>query len=199
MQRNFNHFSFLVVASLALSLAVSLPGAAQGQRPMARGMMGQNQDPLAPLKNALQAAGATALSVDQETNINNLITNFRGINRPAAPSTDVQAARLNYDKAILAGDLAAADNQIQLLVNDQMSQTNARMQAEAAFAVSVVKAIFADQLSALQQRMGSGGLVGLLGSLGGGPGRGPGGPGPGRGMQGQAGAQGPMRGAAIKK
>ena len=66
------------------------------------------------------------------------------------------------------------------------------MNAEAAFAMAVVQVLIADQVNLLQKRMGSGGLVGMLQSLAGGPGgpgRGPGGPGPGRGGMGQG--QGP--------
>ena len=198
MMIRYQRTPLLSLAALALSMAMLLPGTALAQRQAGRGMANAatevqpNPDLLRPLKNALQAAGAPEFTTDQETSIKNLITNFRAANRPVQPDGNVQADRLKYDEAILTGNTAAVSAQINNMVSRQVSQIGARMNAEAAFTMAVVQALTADQVNLLQKRMGSGGLVGMLQSLAGGPGgpgRGPGGPGPGRGGMGQG--QGP--------
>ena len=83
----------VVVMSVQLALA-------QGTRPQ--------RDALGGLKHALQEASAAALTSDQETALNTLISSFRENNRPTGPSTEIQAARKAYDDAILAGNADAA-------------------------------------------------------------------------------------------
>jgi hypothetical protein len=207
MENRMNRISLLLAATLALCLLIAMPGAAFAQRParvMANpGQMMQNRDPLQSLKNALQAAGAAVLSPDQETYINGLISDFRAAHKPASPSADIQAARIALDDAILAQNSGVAGTAIKTITDNQTTQTYLNMLNAAAFAISVVKELTPDQIKLLQNRTGTGGLVGLIESLVGGPGgllqRGPGGPGQGRGAQGQGvGVQGQGR-VAVKK
>lgn len=191
MENRINRISLWLAATLALCLLIALPGAAFAQRSgrimVNPGQMIQNRDPLLPLKNALQAAGAQALSSDQETYINGLISDFRAANKPAPPSADVQSARIAMDDAILGQNSGLAGSAIKTITNDQAAQTYSNMINTAAFAISVVKELTPDQINLLQKRMGTRGLVGLIESLAGGPGglfqRGSGGPGQGRGAQ----------------
>ena len=191
MKNNINGFRARYLMAIAFCMVAMLAGTALAQGRMGRMGGGQPWDLLMPLKNALQNAGAAALSSDQETKIKTLITNFRAANPPAAPSADVQAARLAYDNAILAGQATAAAAQIPTLVANQTSQASGRMMADATFAIAAVQALGSDQVTALVNRMGSGGVVRLIESLAGGPG------GMGRGI-GPAGF-GMGRGNPIKK
>ena len=193
MENRMNRTGILLAATLGLCLLTALPGAALAQR--GRILVNspqtiQNRDPLLPLKNALQAAGAVALSSDQETKINGLISDFRTANKPASPSADVQAARIALDESILGNKLDDAAKAINTIIKAQTTQTQTSMVNTAVFASSVVTELTADQITPLKTRMGTGGLVSLIESLVGGPGgllgRGPGGSGQGRGAQGQA-------------
>jgi hypothetical protein len=194
MKMRYQRTPLLFLTVLALAMALLLPGNAPAQRQAGRGMAnaateGQpNPDLLSPLKNALQAAGAPELTTDQETSIKNLIANFRAASRPVPPDGNAQADRLKYDEAILTGDTAAVSAQISKMANHQFSQISARMNAEAAFTMAVAQVLTADQVNLLQKRMGSGGIVGMLQSLAGGPG------GPGRG----AGRGGMGQGPAVQ-
>lgn len=131
-----------------------------------------------PLVNALQQAGAPALTADQAKQIMFLLEDFRAMSRSAAPSGTVQQARSNYETAILNGDLAAATAQIPILAAEQASNAPVRMQAEAALAVSILKVLQAngEQLALLKTSMNGNQLARLLLSFGGGggPGQGPG-------------------------
>lgn len=205
MKIRYRRTPLLFLAAFALSMALLLPGTALAQRQAGRGMANAatevqpNPDLLGPLKNALQAAGAPELTTDQETSIKNLITNFRAANQPVPPDGNAQADRLKYDEAILSGNTAAVSAQINKMVSYQVGQISARMNAEAAFTMAVVQVLTADQVNLLQKRMGSGGLVGMLQSLAGGPG----GPGRGFGRGGMGRGQGPgvqgMGPGVIKK
>ncbi len=170
MNKRIKRFHVGYLTAIALCMVAMLAGTALAQGRMGRMGQGQPQNLLMPLKNALQNAGAVALSSDQETKISTLITNFRAANQPAAPSADVQAARLKYDDAILAGQTAVASAQIPILVANQTSQASSRLMSDAAFAMAVVQVLTPDQVSTLVNRMGSGGVVRMVESLAGGPG-----------------------------
>jgi hypothetical protein len=176
MNKRINRLRVGYLMVIALCMVAMLAGTALAQGRMGRMGQGQPQDLLMPLKNALENAGAVALSSDQETRISTLIANFRAANPPTTPSADFQAARLKYDDAILASQTAVASAQIPILVATQTSQAGTRLLADTAFAIAVVQALTADQVGALAKRMGSGGVVRLIESLAGGPG------GMGRGM-----------------
>jgi hypothetical protein len=140
-------------------------------------------DPLAGLKNALQNAGASALTSDQESSINALLQAYRSTHGKPSPNAVVQAARTAYENAILNGDSAAAASQAAILGNAQASEMAQRETDAAALAISVENVLKTEsgQTAALISRMGSSAFVRLLLSLGGGPrgfGPRPGGPPP---------------------
>lgn len=153
---------------LCITLASVQLAMAQGVRP--------TRDTLAGLKHALQEAGAAALTADQESALNTLITAFRENNRPQEPSTELQAAHKAYNDAILAGNADAAKVAQAQLDSLFAALSAARQQARITFDVSAVKILTSAQVSALVQKFDEGRVVGLIGSLAGGPG-GPGGPG----------------------
>jgi hypothetical protein len=174
-----NRFNLTIIVALVLCLAAALPALAQrpgprfGQRALAQSATAP--DHLAPLKRALQAAGAPALTTDiQEPQINTLITNFRASHTPQTPNPAVQAARAAYDDAILHEQLTAAAAQIPTIVNEMTANASTRLHDGADFAISVVKALNAAQINALVTKFGTDRTARLLESLAGGPGFGPG-------------------------
>ena len=167
----------LLIPLLALAL-VSGTAATMAQTEMPA------RDNLAGLKNALQNAGAAALTSTQESSINSLIADFRGAHKPS-PNTALQTARTAYENAILSGDQVTAAAQAQVIGNAQSAQMVQRETDAAVFAIGVVNILKTQsgQLEALIAKMGSGGAARLLLSLAGGPG-GPAGSGRGRGPAG---------------
>lgn len=177
MNLRTNRIRLPLVAALALCLAGALSIAVPQQDPPGQRGPAQPADPLRQLNNALQQAGAPLLTEDQAKQILAIIEDFRTSTRPAPPSSAVQQARLNYETAILNGDLAAATVQIPTLVGEQTANAPVRMQGEAALAINVLKVLRtnADQLALLQKSMNRSQLVRLLQSFvgGGGAGQGP--------------------------
>jgi hypothetical protein len=151
------------------------------------------RDNLAGLKNALEIAGAPALSSTQESSLTALIAEFRSAHKPPQ-NTALQTARTAYENAILSGDSATAASQAVVIGNTQSVEMVQRESDAAVFAINVVNILKTQsgQLDALISKMGSSGAVRLLMNLVGGPGGpgrgGPGGPGgPGTGGRGPAG------------
>ena len=162
----------LIVGVVLLAMA-QVPG--PGPRP--------EMDPLRPLKQALEDAGAQQLSSDQEGQLRALVKSFHDSQPRPGPDDPMRAAHRAYDQAILAGDVAAAQAQATTIANQMAATGSAQLRAEAGFQVQVLNILKAagNQLPALLQRFGSAGLPGLLKSPLGGPGfgppQGPGGPG----------------------
>lgn len=145
-----------------LGLTMSVAGVTLAQR-------AQRHDALGFLKRALTEAGATALTSDQEMQLNTLITNYRNA-LPNGPDETLKAARAAYDAAVLAGDLTAAQAQATIIANRMAELSGARLQAEAKFQTDVVAVLKGGgQLDALKQKLGDGRVVGLIASLAGGP------------------------------
>jgi hypothetical protein len=134
------------------------------------------RDPLTHLKRALSAAGAPALTTQQEDQLNSLITAFQA-NRPkSGPDATIQAAQQAYDNAILAGDLAAAQVQVTALANQMTAHMTARLQVEAGLKVQIVNSLKTngDQLNLLVQHFGAEKVSRMLGMFAGFGRRGPG-------------------------
>ena len=169
-----------LAAAIVFCTAVALSGQLKTQGPPGAGAPAQ-PDLLIPLKQALKEAGVSALTAVQEQRINALVNEYRTGNRIGPPSAAVQAALRAHESAMLAGDAFAAAAQIPVLANDQAGQATVRMQAEATYTSGVMQALGpnGDQVSLLQKRFGSSGVLRLIQALVG-PG-GPGGPGPGPG------------------
>jgi Spy/CpxP family protein refolding chaperone len=163
---------------------VSLTLALAGLMAVGVGVVAQprpQRDPLGFLKRSITEAGAPALTSQQETQLNDLITAFRQA-QPHGPDEALQAARTAYDNALLAGDLAAAQAQAAIIANRTAALSNARLQAEAKFKLDALAVLrTGGQFEPLKQKFGNERLLGLVGSLiggfgGGRPGFGPGGP-----------------------
>ncbi|HZS09050.1 MAG TPA: hypothetical protein VFD58_29715 [Blastocatellia bacterium] len=126
---------------------------------------GQARDPLRGLKRALTEAGAAALTADQETQLNTLITNFRNA-QPTEPDAALEAARGAFEDAILAGDLAAAQAQATTIANRIAALKNAELQAEAQFEIAVLGLLRSGgQLDSLNQKFGADRVLELVESL----------------------------------
>jgi hypothetical protein len=140
----------------------------------------QSFDPLTGLKNALQDAGAPALTSAQETSINALLTAFRSAHQKLSPSTAVQTAQAAYEDAILSGNSGAAASQATILGSAQASDMVQRQSDAAVLAIGIINILKTEsgQLPALITKFGSSGVVRLVLRLAGGPG-GFGGPRPG--------------------
>ena len=163
--------SSLITTLLLMALA-TVSGTSWSQARMAR-------DPLARLKYALQEAGATALTSDQESTLSALITAFQTAHHtPPAPSTALQNARAAFDTAILNQDSGGAAAQAAIIANEQAANGLQRQIDVANFGIEVIKVLksSADQVTPLVTRFGTSGAVRLVLSLAGGPGFGRGGP-----------------------
>jgi hypothetical protein len=167
-----NRPKYPLVTSLLLMALATFSGTGWSQGRMAR-------DPLARLKYALQEAGATALTSNQETTLSALITAFHTAHEtPPAPSTALQDARAAYDTAILNQDGAGAAAQASIIASEQAANALQRQTDVANFGIEVVKVLKSsgDQVTPLVTRFGTSGAVRLVLSLAGGPGFGRGGP-----------------------
>ena len=174
MTRMYLKFSAIALSVVFLGAAMIFSSASFAQRPA------HAFDPLMRLKKTLEEASAPALSADQETQLKALIEAGHGnhTGHPAGPGSEFEAARAAYDAAILAGDQAKANAQAAIIANLGTAATRARLEADAKFKLDVLAVLkTGNQLDALTQKLGSEGLLRLLGSLAGGPGgfRGPGG------------------------
>lgn len=138
-------------------------------------------DILAPLKGALSAAGAPALTAQQEVQLRSIVSTYRRDNQPQ-PSTTLQSAHRAYDEAIVMGDLATAQSQAATIATQTAARIRSELQSQANFKIQVIMVLKTndDQVGFLVKRFGSEGVSRILGALagGGGPGGGPG-PGPG--------------------
>ena len=141
---------------------------------------GTQRDPLRSLRRALTEANAVALTTDQETQINALITAYRDA-LPDDNDDVVEAARDALNAAVLAGNLTAAQAQATIIANRTAALTSARLVAEAQFEIGVLAILRnGGQLTALVTEFGNDRVLGLIDSLigrglGGGFGGGPGG------------------------
>src|SRR5207253_6903677 len=96
------------------------------------------RDALGFLKRAITEANAPALTANEETQINTLITNFHNA-QPSSPDSALEAARTAYENAILAGDLMTANAQATIIANRTAALSAARLQAEAKLDIDVLQ------------------------------------------------------------
>jgi len=186
----------LIVLSVLLCLIAAGSQFASAQQGQGQGQRRPEPDPLMGLKHSLEAAGAPALSAEQEQQLKTLVQQFRDSHGPKEPDEALKAAHAAYDAAILAGDAAAANAQAQVIAGLVSGHAAENLQAETALkiqALSIIKSSEA-QLSALVTKFGESGVVRILSSLvGGGRFGGPGGPGGFGGPGGPPGPRGPGR------
>jgi hypothetical protein len=175
MKGKQNSLALLVLAFLVLSLLVASPSWAQGRgargvaRPMAQGTQAA-PNPLGMLERALQQVGATALSSDQVTQLTSLVTSFRSnLPKPGQDATLI-SAQTAYDNDVLSGNSSDAATQAGIIAAENSKLESARLQAEANSEISALGILTSDQITALQSKLGTTGLVRVLGTLFGGPG-----------------------------
>ena len=155
---------FVVILTLCVIAASPIWAQGRGPRQAASGQM--TRDPLAFLKQALNKAGAAALTSDQETALNSLITNFRSANQPTSDqTTQLQAAREAYATAILAKNSGAAATAADSLAGLLAIRQRAMLEAEAGFQVQALSDLSNDQVSALVNSIGNNGVLRVLQSL----------------------------------
>lgn len=187
---NRKHQLGAVIVMLTLCVIVASPlwGQGRGFGPAAAAAQ-STRDPLAFLKQALSKAGATALTSDQETALNTLITNFRSANKPTQDPNE-QAIRDQYANAILAGNLSTASSYADKLATLLSARQSTMLKAEADFQIQALHILTSGQVGALETSVGNNGILRVLQSL-----TRPG-PGFGRGMMGgpaTMGARGQIR------
>jgi hypothetical protein len=174
---------FLILA-LGLMTGATLCLAQQGMPP---------REGLALFNNALQAAGAPALTSEQEASIKALIAEFRESHQKPAQDTAIQGVRTAFENAVLNGDLATATDKAEALGEAQAKEMVRREIDTAAFAISVIDVLKtgSGQVSAMVAQMDAGRFVRLVLNLAGGSGGfGPRGGGP--GLRGGPGPRGPF-------
>lgn len=170
------------VVSLLVLAAAAGPGVLNAQRMRAQGQPGgPGGDPLGRLKRALQQAGAPELSVSQEDQLNALISEHRAAMRSQRPEGGPGGDRIEWEKAILAGDLGRADALAASMAASIAEMSRARLQSQASLSVQVLNVLKGTQLDLLLAKFGTSGVFRLVSFAGGGmrgpAGRGPGGPG----------------------
>jgi hypothetical protein len=149
-----------ITGGVALLLCV-LVGCASA----AFGTGGQQRDSLRSLRRAIADVNAAALTTDQETQINTLITNFKAA-LPDDSDDALDAAREAIDDALLAGDLAAAQAQAAIIANRSAVLAGARLEGEAVFEIGVLATLKSGgQLDPLVQKFGDERVLSLVSSL----------------------------------
>jgi hypothetical protein len=159
---------FASVLALLLGVLVSSAGMAFAQH--------VSRDPLAGLKRAISQASAPALTTTQETDLTALITAYKNA-LPDDEDDALAAAREAYDAAILAGNLAMAQAQADVIAARLAALNAARLKLQAKFEIDVRANLSSGgQLIPLTDKFGADRVLQLIRSLASG-GRGPGGPG----------------------
>jgi len=134
------------------------------------------------LKQALEEAGATALSSDQETQIQALIDSIRQTLMSQEPDAGLQAALSAYQEAVLSGNLTGAKSAAATLAAKETQNSQARLEEQANWIIQLMALLTPDQLNKLIAKFETAGtfriFAGLTGRMGGrgfpgGPGAGP--------------------------
>src|SRR5215208_1189764 len=137
-----------------------------GSASMAMAAPVKERDPLSGLSRAISRAGATALTADQQAQLNTLITNYQAA-LPVEDDDTLEAAREAYDAAILSGDLTAAAAQATIIANRTAALTSARLQARAHFQIGVLAVLRSGgQLTALIAAFGEERVLDLISGSG---------------------------------
>ncbi len=122
------------------------------------------RNPLAMLERALANAGANPLTSDQQQQLQTMITTFRNAHQKA-PDATLQSDRSQLETAIMAKDSAGAKAAADKLAADMTGKTSANLQDLANFDIQALGVLQSDQVTALQNKVGTAGVVRLLESL----------------------------------
>jgi hypothetical protein len=137
-----------------------------GGASMAMSVTAKERDPLAALNRAISRAGATALTSDQQTQLNTLLANYEAA-LPDEDDATLDAARTAYNDAVLADNLAAATAQATIIANHTAALTSARLQAKAQLQIGVLGVLKSGgQLDALIAAFGQDRVLELIGGSG---------------------------------
>lgn len=133
------------------------------------------RDALGFLKRALTEASAPALTTDQETQLNTLITAYKAA-QSTEPSQALLDAHAAYAAAVVAGNAAAAQTQAGIIAGLIAGEQNTRLLALAKFGTDVTTILKnGGQLEYLVQKLSTDRVLGVIESLVGHGGFGPGG------------------------
>src|SRR5262249_53690346 len=150
------HGKIVSIATLLLCLMM-------GSATMALAQKGTMLGPLDFLNHVLADANAPALTSEQQAQLNTLITNSLQT-EPPEPDAALEAAHTAYNKAILAGDLAAAQAQIATITGRIAELSNAAQQATAKLQIEILAVLKSGgQLEALKKKFGEEHVVDMLG------------------------------------
>ncbi len=123
------------------------------------------RNPLAMLERALANAGANPLTSDQQQQLQTMITTFRNGHQKQAPGGALQSDRSQLESAILAKDSAGAKAAADKLAADMTGKTTTNLEDLANFDIQALGVLQSDQVTALQNHVGTAGVVRLLESL----------------------------------
>jgi Spy/CpxP family protein refolding chaperone len=142
-------------------------------------------DAIGSLKQALEEAGATALSADQEKQIQALVDSIRDSFTSKQPDESLMAALSAYQDAVLSGNLTDAKSAAASLATKEAENSRARLEEQANSMIQIMALLTPGQLNKLIAHFDTEGTFQVLQRL---TGRGMGG----RGFPGGPGV-GPMR------
>ena len=157
MKKYYSKLSLAIFPLLALLIVAGT--AVQAHREGAN-------DPLSRLKQALAAAGAPALTSDQEQQITALITAWQAT--AANLSTgNLESDEQAFNDAILNVDANTALSKAEVIGSDVATSTTARLKAVAVFEISLLNMLKTNnnQVVLLVNRFGTTGLSRLLNSF----------------------------------
>jgi hypothetical protein len=151
--------AWIATVALVFGLALALP---HMYRENECGGDGRPIEGLKPLKDALNPSASTALTTQQEASLHVLIAKFQASQTTSATSNPLDIARRTYYDAIVAGKKEAALAVIPTIANGVTESTSAALQREAEFVSSIIEVLDQNQVKALTQRFGAGGVVRFL-------------------------------------
>lgn len=169
-----NSFILAVLVFVVVSLVAAGPLLAQGRGagPMPRAMAQPNQAALGPLVmlvRALQQASAPPLTTEQVTQLKAAISTFRSsLPRPAL-DTALTGAQAAYDTAILNGNSAGMTAAATTIAAEDSKLEYTRLVAAGQGEISALAILTPAQVSALQAKLGTDGLIRLVRSMFAGP------------------------------
>lgn len=154
------YLSLVATTIICLSLSMSLWAQTSSSH--------AKRDPVARLTNALQSAGTSALTSDQQQQLQSLIAGYKAAHPAGAPDPVLQSARNDLQTAILAKNSAGVADPAGKIASEMANNTTSRLEGLANFSIQALGILSSDQITALQTRLGSARLVRLLESLAGG-------------------------------
>jgi len=163
---------------LFLFVTLTTPVAAQPPEPPQPGA--DRPTAMAFLKHALEEAGATALSADQETQIQGLVDTMRESSASRQPDESLITALSAYRNAVVAGDMTGVKSAAATLALKEADNSRLRLEDQATWIIQILALLAPDQLNKLIARFEPDGTFQILqrltlGGRGfpGAPGRGP--------------------------